>query len=142
MDVPIYMLPSHAPTGGSAKRQAFEQGQTPEVRADYRRRAQYVGQPLPSVLAMTLPMSMVLGYQPTAQMSHNSHRELERGARELREDEEMFKATEPGDNGTPVPFLVNPQTDAPPTYAHQTIKHAIDFACDTDLWQDDAASPS
>ncbi len=86
-------------------------------------------------------MSTVLGYHPTAQTSCDSHCKLERGAHELREDEEMFKATEPGDNGTPVPFLVNPQTDALLTYARQTVKHVIDFTRDTDLWQDDATSP-
>ncbi len=41
-----------------------------------------------------------------------------------------------------MPFLVNPQTDALPTYARQTIKHVIDFACDTDMWPDDAVLPS
>ncbi len=91
---------------------------------------------------MTLPMSTVLGYCPTAQTSRDSRHELERGAHELREDEEMFKATEPWNNGTPVPFLVNPQTDALPTYACQTVKRATNFAHDTDTWQDDVASLS
>ncbi len=91
---------------------------------------------------MTPPMSIVLGYQPSAQASRDSRREMERGAHELREAEAMFQVTEQGDNRAPVPFLVNPQTDALPTYACQTIKRTIDFAHDTDLWQDDAASPS
>ncbi len=52
----------------------------------------------------------------------------------------MFQLTEPMGNGTPVLFLVNPQTDTPPTYSHQTIKHAIDFARDSDFWRDDTAS--
>ncbi len=110
IDVPIHTSLSHPPTDGSAKRQAFEQGQTPEVHADYRCRAQYGGQPLPSVLVMTPPMSTVLGYCLTAQTSRDSRRELERGARELMEDEETFRATELGDSGTPVLFLFNPQT--------------------------------
>ncbi len=54
----------------------------------------------------------------------------------------MFQPTEPTGNRTPVLFLVNPQTDMPPTYMHQTVKRMIDFACDSDLWRDDTASPS
>ncbi len=58
------------------------------------------------------------------------------------EDEETFQVDEPGDNGTPIPFLVKPQIDVLLMYAHQTVKCAINLACDTDTWQDDAGSPS
>ncbi len=141
-DVLIHTSPSHAPTGGSAKHQAFKQGQTLEVHADYRCRAQNIGQLPHSTFAMTPPMSTVLGYHPTAQTSHDSRCELERGACELKEDEATFQPTEQGDNGTPVPFLVNLQNDMLLTYMRQTVKCAIDFAHDTNLWQDDATSPS
>ncbi len=82
---------------------------------------------------MTPSMTTVLGYHPTAQTSCDSHHELERGARELKEDAATFQLTEPMGNRTPMPFLVNPQTDTPPTYVRQTVKSAIDFAHDTDL---------
>ncbi len=85
-------------------------------------------------------MSTVLGYCLTEQMHHDSRRELERGARELREDVAMFQPTEPAGNRTPVPFLVNPQMDTPPTYSCQTIKCTINFARDSDFWRDDTAS--
>ncbi len=85
-------------------------------------------------------MSTVLGYRPTEQAHRDSRRELERGARELREDAATFELTEPSASGTPIPYLVNPQSDTtPPTYACQTIKHAIDFARDSDFWRDDTA---
>ncbi len=87
-------------------------------------------------------MSMVLGYRPTAQTHCNSCHELERGARELKEEAAMFQPTEPMGNGTPMPFLVNPQTDTPLTYVRQTVKRAIDFTRDSDLWRDDTTSPS
>ncbi len=87
-------------------------------------------------------MSMVLGYRPTEQTHRDSCRELERGAHELREDAATFELTEPLGSGTAVPYLVNPQSDTTlPTYACQTIKHAIDFARDSDFWRDDMASP-
>ncbi len=57
------------------------------------------------------------------------------------EDEEMFRVTEQGDNRTPMPFLVNPQTDMPPLFSCQTVKRAIDFTLGTNTWQDDAGSP-
>ncbi len=96
---------------------------TPEVHAEHRHKAQsYLRCPLLNVLAMTPPMSTALGYRPTAQTSHDSHRELERGAHELKEDEETFQATAPGDNGTPMPFLVNPQTDVLPLFSRQMVK--------------------
>ncbi len=60
----------------------------------------------------------------------------------MKEDAATFQLTEPVGNGTPVPFLVNPETNMPPTYMCQTVKHAIDFAHDSDLWRDDTASPS
>ncbi len=64
---------------------------TAEVHAkNWHKMQSYLRWPLPNVLAMTLPMSTVLGYHPTAQNSCDSHRELERGARELNEDEETF----------------------------------------------------
>ncbi len=64
---------------------------TIEVRAEHRRKVRsYLGRPPPNVLAMTPPMSTVLGYHPTVQSSRDSCRELDRGARELKEEEESF----------------------------------------------------
>ncbi len=83
----------------------------------------------------------MLGYHPTEKMHRNSRRELERGARELREDAATFQPTRPSGSGTPIPYLVNPQTDiTPPMYSRQTVKHAIDFARDSDFWRHDTAS--
>ncbi len=67
-DLPIHTSPSHPPTSGSAKRQAMEMGQTPSVHAEHHRRAQELslGKPPCSTFAMTLPMSMVLGYRQPA----------------------------------------------------------------------------
>ncbi len=85
---------SHPTTGGLAKRQAVERGMTAEVCAENQCKAQsYLGRPPPSVLAMTLPMSMVLGYHPTAHNSCDSCHKLKRGSCELREDEETFRVT-------------------------------------------------
>ncbi len=65
MDALIHTSLSLPTTGGSAKRQAVKHGMTAEVHAENRRKAQsYLGRPLPNILAMTLPMSMVLGYRP------------------------------------------------------------------------------
>ncbi len=86
-------------------------------------------------------MSMMLAYRPTEQGHHDSRRELERGAHELREDTATFEVAEQSGNGTSIPYLVNPQSDTtPPTHARQPIKHAIDFARDSNLWRDNAAS--
>ncbi|MCP4540035.1 MAG: hypothetical protein GY832_23100, partial [Chloroflexi bacterium] len=89
---------------------------------------------------MTPPMPMVLGYHLTEQTQHDSRREIERGKRELKEDAATFAPIEPMGNGTPIPYLVNPQSDmTPPTHARQTVKHAIGFSRRTDNWGDDAA---
>ncbi len=144
MDLPIHTSPSHPPTGGSAKRQAVELGQTSQVRAEHRRQAQElsVGQLPCSTFAMTPPMSTVLGYRPTEQGHCDSRHELERGKCELREDTAIFEVVEPLGSGTPILYLVNPQTDTMPlVHMRQTIKHAIDFTHSSDFWRDDTASP-
>ncbi len=58
----------------------------------------------------------------------------------MKEDAVTFAPAEPTGNGTPIPYLVNPQSDTtPPTYARQTAKCAIGFNRSTDYWGDDAA---
>ncbi len=58
----------------------------------------------------------------------------------MREDAATFASTEPTGNGTPILYLVNPQSDmTPPTYEHQTVRCAIGFNCHTDFWGDDAS---
>ncbi len=85
-------------------------------------------------------MPMVLGYHPTEQTRCESCREIERGKRELKEDVVTFGPAEPAGNGTPIPYLVNPQSDTtPPIYAHQTVRRAIGWNCRTDYWGDDAS---
>ncbi len=128
MDILIHTSLSHPATGGSAKWQAVEHGMTTEVHAECS------GNDSTHVYGA--------GVSSTMQNSHESCRELERGARELKEDEETFRAAPRDDNGTPVPFLVNPQTDVPPLFTRQTVKRVINFALDMDTWQDDVASPT
>ncbi len=87
-------------------------------------------------------MPTVLGYRPTEQGHHDYCHEPERGKHELKEDVAMFDPTEPSGNGTPIPYLVNPQSDTtPPIRAHQTAKRAIDFTRRSDFWMDNASSP-
>ncbi|MCP4545605.1 MAG: hypothetical protein GY835_03935, partial [bacterium] len=76
----------------------------------------------------------------TAQTQCDSRREIERGKRELKEDEATFALVEPTATGMPIPFLVNPQSDTtPPIRARQVAKRAIDFNLSNDFWCDDAA---
>ncbi len=130
---------------GTAKRQAMEQGWTPSVSAGDRRRTKELslGRPLRSSFVMTPPMSTVLGYRLTVQTHRDSHHELERGKCELKEDAATFASTESTGNGTPIPYLVNPQSDMTPlSHAHQTVKRAIGFNHRTDFWGTDASSPT
>ncbi len=142
-DVPIHTSPSQPPTGGTAKRQAMEQGRMPSVRAGDCCWIEElnIGRPPRSTFAMTPPMSMVLGYRSTEQTHCDSRCEIERGKHELKEDAATFAPTEPTGNGTPIPYLVNLQSDMTlPSHVHQTVKCAIGFNRCTDFWDDDASS--
>ncbi len=140
-DVPIPVSPSQPPTGGTAKRQALAQGRSPSVRADDRRRAGELnlGRPPPTRVVMTPPMPTVLGHRSTEQTRRESCREIERGKRELKEDATTFASTEQAGNGTPIPYLVNPQSDTtPPAHARQTARRAVGWTRRTDFWGSDA----
>ncbi len=141
-DIPIPVSPSQPPTGGTAKRQAMAQGRSPSVRAEDRRRAGELnlGRLPPTRVVMTPPMPTVLGHRPTEQTRCESCREIEREICELKEDVATFASTEQAGNGTPIPYLVNPQSDTtPPAYAHQTARCAVGWNRRTDFWGDDAS---
>ncbi|MCP4550239.1 MAG: hypothetical protein GY835_27575, partial [bacterium] len=58
----------------------------------------------------------------------------------MKEDAATFASTEQAGNGTPIPYLVNPQSDTtPPAYARQTARRAIGWNRHTDFWSDDAS---
>ncbi len=118
------------------------QGRSPSVRAEDRRRAGELnlGRLPPTRVVMTPPMPTVLGYRPTEQTRCESCQEIERGKRELKEDAVTFAPAESAGNGTPIPYLVNPQSDTTlPTYVRQTVRCAIGFNRRTDFWGDDAS---
>ncbi len=59
----------------------------------------------------------------------------------MKEDVATFDPTEPSGNGTPIPYLVIPQSDqTPPIRMHQTIKRAINFTHRSDFWADNTSS--
>ncbi len=89
---------------------------------------------------MTPPAPTVLGHRPTQQTQRECHREILQTRRELKEDVATFAVADPNGHGTPIPYLVNPQSDmTPPTRECQTVQHAIGFTHCSDFWGDDVA---
>ncbi|MCP4544720.1 MAG: hypothetical protein GY832_47075, partial [Chloroflexi bacterium] len=58
----------------------------------------------------------------------------------MKEDVATFASTEQASNGTPIPYLVNPQSDkTPPAYARQMARCAVGWNHRTDFWGSDAS---